>query len=457
MNTRNTFMADPFVPVVEETTAFDLPVTGRIPNDLVGRYLRIGPNALGVEDPSSHLWTSGEGMVHGVRLSGGTAQWYRNRWVRSAGVLERLGEPPRPTGLKPEQDFAPNVHVISHGSKTLALVEAGAVPYEMGYELETVGPSRHGVTDEGFSPNAHSKVDPRTGDLHSVAYIPSIDFAQHIVTDPAGVITAVNHIPTSADTPYMHDFALTENYVIVFDTPLHYNMAALESGLGPDKALQWDSSHSGRVGVVSRADGKVRWLESDPSHVSHILNSHEDGSTIVVDLIRVDGPVNVFDTGDGRPTLDRWTIDLATGTVRIDRLDDRPQDFPRINEAVVSRPYRFGYSTVSAFYRLPFPLGGNHPDVAFSNALVKHDLQSGTTQVHGFAADAAVSEAAFAAAPDASEEDDGYLMAYIHNPERGASDLIILSAQDFTGDPLARVHLPVRVPLGLHGSWVPDV
>ncbi|SEO04497.1 carotenoid oxygenase family protein [Actinacidiphila rubida] len=32
---------------------------------------------------------------------------------------------------------------------------------------------------------------------------------------------------------------------------------------------------------------------------------------------------------------------------------------------------------------------------------------------------------------------------------------MILSAQDFTAEPLARAHLPVRVPLGLHGSWVP--
>ena len=51
-------------------------------------------------------------------------------------------------------------------------------------------------------------------------------------------------------------------------------------------------------------------------------------------------------------------------------------------------------------------------------------------------------------------EDDGYLLTYAHNPDRGASDLVILSATDFCGDELARIHLPVRVPLGLHGSWI---
>ena len=48
------------------------------------------------------------------------------------------------------------------------------------------------------------------------------------------------------------------------------------------------------------------------------------------------------------------------------------------------------------------------------------------------------------------------MMAFVHNPDRGASDLVILAAQDFTGQPVARVHLPARIPLGFHGSWIPD-
>ena len=36
------------------------------------------------------------------------------------------------------------------------------------------------------------------------------------------------------------------------------------------------------------------------------------------------------------------------------------------------------------------------------------------------------------------------------------SDLVILDASDATAEPVARVHLPRRVPYGFHGSWISD-
>ena len=83
----NRFLQGPFAPVEEEITAFDLPVTGTLPAGLNGRYLRNGPNPLGLDDPGYRFreghWFLGPGMVHGVRLRDGKAEWYRNRWVRS--------------------------------------------------------------------------------------------------------------------------------------------------------------------------------------------------------------------------------------------------------------------------------------------------------------------------------------------------------------------------------------
>jgi len=90
----NRYLQDNFAPVREELTVTDLEVTGRLPQHLDGRYLRIGPNPVD-ERPEGHHWFLGDGMVHGVRIADGQAKWYRNRYVRSDRVAQALGEPSR--------------------------------------------------------------------------------------------------------------------------------------------------------------------------------------------------------------------------------------------------------------------------------------------------------------------------------------------------------------------------
>ena len=82
--TTNPYLEGNFAPVLEEVTATELAVTGHVPEGLSGRYLRNGPNPASPPEPSSYHWFTGDGMVHGIRLRDGRAEWYRNRWVRSA-------------------------------------------------------------------------------------------------------------------------------------------------------------------------------------------------------------------------------------------------------------------------------------------------------------------------------------------------------------------------------------
>src|SRR5580698_2472127 len=146
----NTFLQGPFAPVTGEITA-----------ELNGRYLRNGPNPLGLDDPSYH-WFIGAGMVHGVRLRDGRAEWYRNRWVRSKAVAKALGET-WPAGPIHSTDFAANTHIIAHAGRTLATVESGPLPYELSEELNTLGSCDFaGTLPGGFA--AHTKADRRTGE-----------------------------------------------------------------------------------------------------------------------------------------------------------------------------------------------------------------------------------------------------------------------------------------------------
>jgi carotenoid cleavage dioxygenase-like enzyme len=207
------------------------------------------------------------------------------------------------------------------------------------------------------------------------------------------------------------------------------------------------------------SSAEVRWLEVEPCWVFHTLNAYDEaGGRVVVDVVRYEGAYDVSRmSGDGPIALDRWTLDPAAGRLTRRGLDDRLQEFPRVDERVISRPHRYGYSAViGEVSRATISLSGDFADQAFGNALLKHDLERGTTQAREFGRDATAGEAVFVPATPDAAEDDGYVMAFVHNPDRGAADLMILAAQDFGGDPVARVHLPARVPLGFHGSWIPD-
>ncbi|MCX7065170.1 MAG: carotenoid oxygenase family protein, partial [Proteobacteria bacterium] len=131
----NRYLTENYGPVAEEVTTTNLRVTGEIPRELNGRYLRNGPNPLGPIDAAKHHGFSGHGMVHGVRLGNGRAQWYRNRWVRSPAIIEALGE----DLAGRELGGANNTHVIGHAGRTWALVEAGGPPIELSDELDTLG------------------------------------------------------------------------------------------------------------------------------------------------------------------------------------------------------------------------------------------------------------------------------------------------------------------------------
>jgi len=77
-------------PMRSELTLQDLAVTGSIPAELDGRYLKMGANPVS-PDPAGHHWFLGDGMVHGIAIKDGRALWYRNRWIRSHAAAAALG------------------------------------------------------------------------------------------------------------------------------------------------------------------------------------------------------------------------------------------------------------------------------------------------------------------------------------------------------------------------------
>jgi carotenoid cleavage dioxygenase-like enzyme len=450
------YLTGNFAPVTTELTATagDLRVTGSIPEELEGRYLRNGPNPVTAPDPATYHWFTGDGMVHGIRLRGGRAEWYRNRWVRSGPVAGALGETVRPGPVHGGMDAAPNTNVIGHAGRTFAIVEAGALPYELTDELETIGACDFGGTLSGGY-TAHPKRDPLTGDLYAVSYY--FGWGDDVEVTVLGADARVRRSRrVSMGGPVMiHDAAITQKWIVLLDLPVLFDMELALSGAS--LPYRWFDDYRPRVGLLPRDDtdsAEVVWHEVEPCYVFHPLNAYDssdsDGdSGVTRDVVRHPSMFRSSLLGpyEGPSTLERWHLDGHGGPVKEERLDDRGQEFPRVDERRVGLPHRYGYSVTTG---APEDLPGSE------SALIRHDLLAGRSEERRFGPGASLGEAIFVPRhPDASEG-DGWVLSLAYDGATDSSALYLLNAEDLCGDPQAIVHLPQRVPVGFHGNWVAD-
>ena len=444
VQTTSKWLNDIYAPLDEEVTAFDLPVEGTLPIELEGRFLRNGPNPLGPVEPATYHWFTGDGMVHGVRLRNGGAEWYRARWVRSTKVSESLGEEPAPGDRHGGFDTA-NTNVVGLGGRTFALVEAGARPVELSYELDTIAHCDFtGTLPNGYT--AHPKVDPSTGDLHAIAYHWAIPHLQYIVVGPDAWVRQVEPIEV-ADGPMVHDCSITERWMVVYDFPVTFDIDAAMSGTSFPYA--WNEAHNARIGLVPLGGrgSDVRWFEVEPCYSFHPLNAFDDGDRVVIDAVR---HPSMFDRNrlgpdEGPPLLWRWTLDTRTGSVTEAQRSDVPLEFPRVDERLVGRRHRLGYATEVQHSDSEIDFGGRliHID---GDEVRPIDLGAGRLSGEWVMvprnADAA--------------EDDGWLLSFVYDRAADRSELVILAADDPAAGAVASVKLPVRVPMGFHGNWVAD-
>lgn len=424
-----------FAPVSDEISAVDLPVKGAIPGHLRGRYLRNGPNP---RSASAH-WFMGEGMVHGVEIRDGRAVSYRNRWVRTASFTD---DAPlvRPDFTIDLSAGTANTSIVRHGGRTLALVES-SWPYQITDCLDTVGPwDFDGRLTTAMT--AHPKICPVTGELHFFGYGFMAPYLTYHRADVAGRLVHSQVIEVPAAT-MMHDFAITSRNVVFLDLPVVFDLEMALSGSMP---FRWDDSHGARIGVMSRKpDSAVRWFDIEPCYVFHVMNAFDDGDRVVVDGVRYRELWRDGADQFAASTLHRWTVDLVTGHVGEETVDDRECEFPRVDDRLTGRAHRIGYAVATAT-----------ADEAVGGCIRRYDLSAGTTQSFMLGPGRHPGEAVFVPAEPDADEGDGCLMTLVYDEGRQGSDLVILDAADTAAPPLATITLPHRVPFGFHGTWLAD-
>ncbi len=428
-----------FGPVFDELDETSLPVRGAIPPELNGIYVRNGSNPQAADN--TH-WFLGDGMIHGVRLGGGEAKWYKNRYIRTSFYEDGVDEdgvlrfPDGP-------DTYANVSLIYHADRLLASGEVG-FPYELApSDLSTVGAHDFaGQLNNYFT--AHPAIDPATGFMHFFGYSFEPPFLTYCVADGQGALLSCEPVAARGAT-MTHSFAITDQDVIFWELPVVFDLSVL---LDTGWMFRWDADFGARVGVMPLGGpaSEIRWVEIEPCYVFHHLNAFRVGDEIVVDVCRYDEMMNGERFGAIDPQLRRWTIGTGGEALTFSEttLTERQLEFPYSDRRRLGQATRYGWFTSLR----------DHPETLDPAGVLRYDTQTGMTDEWDPGPFRQSGEPLFV--PGGAGEGEGWLLTFVYDRSIDATDLVILDATAVGGGPVAEVRMPRRVPHGFHGTWVPD-
>jgi carotenoid cleavage dioxygenase-like enzyme len=454
----NPYLSGRFAPVHREIDTTDLKIEGDLPTDLAGAYMRNGPNAKFPPLGSYTFPMEGDGMVHAVWLENGTAR-YKNRWVRTRGMEaeERAGKAifggimtpafVDQSLLGPDPDpgwpikLDAFINIVRHGGRYLAL-EEGTPPYEVTAEIETIGRYDFaGALPDGIC--AHPKVDPRTGDFVSFRYDVVEPFLTWSVVAADGTVSTPATPVDGVDVGYMiHDFAITDRFLVLVVGPVVFDIDAMMSG---GQVLKWAPERGTRIGLIARDGSRpTQWIDTDAFWVWHFANAYDDGDDVVIDFPMWSVPGFLVPGATVTGKYQRAVISPAAGTVAVTDLHDAASEFPRIDDRLVGARHR--YVTVTRG-------SGRVGAAAEHDVLARIDLETGewVEQDTG----AAIGEVVFAPRTGGTDALDGYYLTYGTSLDDGHAALYVWDAAQFPSEPRARVVVPQRIPNGLHGNWFP--
>lgn len=446
-------------------------VEGRLPAGLVGTLYRNGPgrNEVGGR-PYAHLF-DGDGLLSRFAFDGKQVH-YRNRYVRTTHYLaERAADKPvmrnygqqRPGGPLTNAFRMPanvaNTSVQYHAGNLLALYEGGR-PWQLDPDtLDTLGEYDYdGQLQSSYTYSAHPTWDPATRELYNfgIQYGPRTKLRTYRV-DTRGRLHHLHAINLPFAT-LNHDCALTPRYMVFVLDPLVLRVPRFLLGFASlDKSVRFDASKATQVILAPRDGGKPRIAECEPFFHYHISNAFDDGTDVVLDLVRYPDYDNVhrglrephrtgFD--DISTTLSRMRVG-PEGEVTIEDLWPHACEFPQHDWRRTSRSHRYTYMAGVAD-------GDAAPGAPF-NAIIKHDHERGVTAWHDFGPGQVAGEPIFVPRSPAAPEDDGWLLSVVYSALEHRSRLVVLDARDVESEPVATAHLRHHVPLGFHGTFTERV
>lgn len=336
------------------------------------------------------------------------------------------------------------IHIIRHANKYITCLESTLhLPYQVTSELDTIGTwDAQGQLTVGM--NAHTKVDPLTGELYYISY--SINKPPYLY---CGMIDAlgVQKFLYPIAIPYpvmMHDFAITQNNIIFFVCPAVIDINAVYEADGKNKLLTWRPDLQTLIGIMPRkgTPKDISWIPTSSFFVYHFMNAYEEEEVLIIDYIWRDGFMISHVSKDPSNTLFRMEISKDNKILKNEQLFSNHIEFPRIRETLTGLKYQYGYAA-----------GQKDTNSKGFDTIYQYDMQNKSTNLHYFGPHCLVGEPVFVPKTGGIRENEGYILAIVFDFERNQNSFIILDGENINKAPIATIQLPQRVPFGLHGSW----
>jgi carotenoid cleavage dioxygenase len=454
-----------------ECDLFDLEIEGEIPEDIHGTWYRCGPDPqFSPKSGDDDIFINGDGMMSMFRFENRHAD-FKMRYVRTERYIEErkvrrslYGVYRNPftddPSVKGKDRGTANTTAWWHAGKLYALKE-DSLPYEVNPDtLETIGRVDFDGLLKSKTVTAHPKYDPITEEWVFFGYEASGDATKDIsycVVDKTGKLVREDWF----EAPYpsfMHDFAITQDYVIFPVYPATTNMERLKAG---KQHWVWDESLDTYIGIMKRNGSveDIKWFKRPPCYSFHVQNAFNEGTRVHLDLCVSEVPAFPYITDENgerpanplaaAPFLTRWTFDMEQSgdTFEEKKLSPIPGELPRVNDREMSLPYQNGYYVAIDNTK---PLHTVGPMLIGPNTLAKINVESGELKTYYFGDQSTLQEPQFVP----SLNGEGYICIIIDEHDKNESYVAIMDAEKIEKGPIAKCKLPIRLRNAFHGCWV---
>ncbi len=455
-------------------------IKGEVPKALHGTFYRNGPGRLERKGDWVHHPFDGDGMITSMQFIDGIVT-FSNRFVRtkaweeeekSGKFLYRGVFGTKKSGLFLSNAFdlrlknIANTNVIKLGGELLALWEAGS-PHSLDPEtLETNGLSNlKGALSSNEAFSAHPHFDPGHYDDDSRM----VTFG--VKTGPKSTIRLMEFAAKGKNTgcliterkdsfdgfAFLHDFAITPNWAIFLQNAIDFNPIPFLLGQkGAAQCLKSNFTRKSKFWLIPRDHGEFsktapRIIDAPDGFVFHHLNAWEKNNDLFVESIFYKDFPSIEPNQDFKKInfdqlpegiLKRCKINLLTESVEEQTLSNQCCEFAMVNPLKLGLEAKYGWMATAE------KKTGNGP----LQAIKKLDLNNGTFHTWSIAPRGFVSEPLMIPRSSSKEEDHGWVLVLTWNGALQENELVVLNAEDLSHQ--ATLRLPLKIPYGLHGSWV---